>query len=895
MEKEQSVKNESDSFFELWESEHNKLEESSTTIMEYFRVPIKQLKQWLRIIAHQELNNYINALKKVFEERIILFKDDGLIYFTVDNRLVLLRNNDDSIMFFESDRNNTTVTINGQQYYEIPDLSTGGKSKSEVTSEDLSNMVSIGIDLKQSNLHNIFRFISPLPLLKFYTDNQISLPSNMSILNNCRVLGYSSVSNLELINDSLGIRLEYTSQKNSPICSKTPFIFIPSISLNDAYSGENFWGYALNTFSEPTHIELSGFSRIFYTILSNIYNNMDDKFEVKLEDLIEPSLNIINQKIDSIKHVSECVDILGENWSNKVYSYYKQYLKECDRIRSNISSYSDDIIIDINRGHWEVFESFYDELDENSWIIEVPIDETLVARDPLCDVNHRAVCGIDFGTKSTVVVCRDKEEVLLRIGAGELISEPRSEDYENPTVIQLKNYESFKAVYANKLGRPDTSWEDVCVSHQAANAIYNSDLNKVSNKRCLYSIFSELKQWANSKDRKQILQDETGNIIHLNPYLSLRDTDFDPIEIYAYYLGLYINNMHRGIYLKYLLSFPVNYPKAVRIKILESFERGIKKSLPSRVLKDSETMKRFKITSGASEPAAYAISALKEYKVEPKEDEINKKVSYGVFDFGGGTTDFDFGIEYIPEHKKYKFQVEQLGNGGDAYLGGENLLNMLAFEVYKQNIQVMRDANIPIIIPAKCQKFAGSELLVKEEKDGDQLAYLNLKLIANELRTLWEEEVGYQSKYNEGANKFKLYSTNNTEIDISVRIDIDSLQAIIRKEISDGIENFMNVYYKVYKQNQSKLTRPLHILLAGNSCKSRILQETFILRIVSELENMSKEIGDNKDLSNLFKIYPPLGSTFDIEYLKGLSQLKDFKLPLESYIYFEDTDIVTMD
>lgn len=102
----------------------------------------------------------------------------------------------------------------------------------------------------------------------------------------------------------------------------------------------------------------------------------------------------------------------------------------------------------------------------------------------------------------------------------------------------------------------------------------------------------------------------------------------------------------------------------------------------------------------------------------------------------------------------------------------------------------------------------------------------------------------------------------------------------------------MNVYYKVYKQNQSKLTRPLHILLAGNSCKSRILQETFILRIVSELENMSKEIGNNKDLSNLFKIYPPLGSTFDIEYLKGLSRLKDFNLPMESYIYFKDNEIV---
>jgi hypothetical protein len=892
MKKEQSVKNESDSFFKLWESEHNKLEESSTTIMEYFRVPIKQLKQWLKIIAHQELKKYVAALNKVFEEKVIIFKDDRLVYFSDENRLVLLEEDGYNIIFFESNRNNIKVEIKGVEYYEIPNIYSSDLAFSKISNNALAFMTSIGIFMTDSNLEDYFRHITLLPLMKFYEDNNIPLSHNMSILNDCKVLEYSSVASLKYKEDLEGSCLYYSSPVYPIIKSKSPFIFIPSKSLNSDTSRDKFVNYALLKFSEPIHKELTMYSKNFYITLAKALKDSENKEINSLEDLIDSSLNIINKKIDSIKSEDECASILGDNWNNKVFNYYKQYLKECDRLRSNISSYSDDIIEDINRGHWEVFESFNDEFDKNSWIIKVPKYETLVARDPLCDINLRAVCGIDFGTKSTVVVCRDKEEILLRIGGGELLSEPRSEDYENPTVIQLKNYESFKTAYVSKLGRPYTSWEDICVSHQAANAIYNEDLNNISNKRCLYSIFSELKQWSNSKDRKQILQDETGNIIHLNPYLSLTDTDFDPIEIYAYYLGLYINNMHRGIYLKYLLSFPVNYPKAVRTKILASFERGIKKSLPSRVLKDSETMKRFKISSGASEPAAYAISALKEYKVEPKEDEINKKVSYGVFDFGGGTTDFDFGIEYIPEHKKYKFQVEQLGNGGDAYLGGENLLNMLAFEVYNQNIQVMRDANIPIVIPAKCQRAAGSELLVKEEKDGDQLAYLNLKLIANELRALWEEEVGYQSKYNEGANKFKLYSTNNTEKDISVRIDIDSLQDIIRKEISDGIENFMNVYYKVYKQNQSKLTRPLHILLAGNSCKSRILQETFILRIVSELENMSKEIGNNKDLSNLFKIYPPLGSTFDIEYLKGLSQLKDFNLPMESYIYFKDNEIV---
>ncbi len=47
------------------------------------------------------------------------------------------------------------------------------------------------------------------------------------------------------------------------------------------------------------------------------------------------------------------------------------------------------------------------------------------------------------------------------------------------------------------------------------------------------------------------------------------------------------------------------------------------------------------MTKGASEPAAYALTALQQYGFEPEGDE---RVFYGVFDFGGGTTDFDFGI-----------------------------------------------------------------------------------------------------------------------------------------------------------------------------------------------------------------------------------------------------------
>ncbi|MHB9308589.1 hypothetical protein ACW0S9_01630, partial [Fusobacterium polymorphum] len=138
-----------------------------------------------------------------------------------------------------------------------------------------------------------------------------------------------------------------------------------------------------------------------------------------------------------------------------------------------------------------------------------------------------------------------------------------------------------------------------------------------------------------------IIYDKKGKRIDLKPYIDVKKDEFDPIEYYAYYIGSYINNMFTGnIFTKYLLSFPIKYEKEVREKILKSFEKGIKKSLPKQIQEDEKIMKKFRVKHGSNEPAAYAVCALKKLKIEPEE---NEKIYYGVFDFGGGTTDFDFG------------------------------------------------------------------------------------------------------------------------------------------------------------------------------------------------------------------------------------------------------------
>ncbi|GAA7303517.1 hypothetical protein HpM042_04940 [Helicobacter pylori] len=114
-----------------------------------------------------------------------------------------------------------------------------------------------------------------------------------------------------------------------------------------------------------------------------------------------------------------------------------------------------------------------------------------------------------------------------------------------------------------------------------------------------------MKQWAGA--------DEKRNFRDFKEDFSLESftqcTDFNPIEIYAYYIGRCINTMENGVFLKYYLSYPIKYEKHQAEKIRESFEKGLKKSLPRHVFDDEKTAKMFKVELRASEPCAYALSA----------------------------------------------------------------------------------------------------------------------------------------------------------------------------------------------------------------------------------------------------------------------------------------------
>ena len=537
-----------------------------------------------------------------------------------------------------------------------------------------------------------------------------------------------------------------------------------------------------------------------------------------------------------------------------------KYYLSIDRERINIDDYQENILLDPNVGHWDLKEQDKKELKEI-------LGKNVYKRDSKKDINQGGIVAIDFGTKSTVVVYqKDSENILpMRISGDKLNREVRSTDYENPTVIEFRDIEKFLKDYNAKAGRPETKWEDITISHTAF-----GNLTEVSSEY-FDSIISDIKQWTASKNQKIILVDRKGKEILLPPYLELKEKSkdyIDPVEIYAYYIGSYINNMINGIYLEYYLSFPVTYEKAIRERILKSFEKGIQKSLPIEIQEDKDLMKKFRVRHGANEPAAFAVCALSKLEIEPKNEE--DKVYYGVFDFGGGTTDFDFGIwKYSEEEDLYDYELEHFGAGGDKYLGGENILKELAYKVFSDNSSNLRKSQIQYTRPEWCDEMVGEETLVSQTKQARQ----NSTKVAEELRAIWEntttERVDYIS-----VNLFNSLG----EVNAGFKLDIkeDELKNLIKEKIEKGIKNF---FIKMEDAFKGEDVKEINIFLAGNSCKHPFVEEIFNRYIEEKKDKFKISIHNTKmfeKLKETNKVNPTAktGVAFGLIYSRNSGRIK---------------------
>ncbi len=523
-----------------------------------------------------------------------------------------------------------------------------------------------------------------------------------------------------------------------------------------------------------------------------------------------------------------------------------------------LKSYSQSQLLDLDGGHWDLEvhslskESVtfrFDNLskDENNK------EMNFYARSSLKDLN-KGVVAIDFGTKSTTASYMDKTGTYRLLSIGGLVDDASPTKFENPTIMEFRHRKKFITEYNALDHRPFTEKNDIGVAHEAqknATGVKGNDL---------YRFFSKLKQWAGA-DEKQNFRDLIEDF-SLESFTNC--TGFNPIEIYAYYIGRCFNNMENGVFLKYFLSYPIKYEKHQAEKIRESFERGLKKSLPWHVFGDEKTAKTFKVELRASEPCAYAISALKSYGFF-KSEKLDKPVYYGVFDFGGGTTDFDFGKWEKSANPKFLYKMTHFSSGGDKYLGGENLLELLAFEAYGQNFQELKAKDIVIAKPnydrIDTQRF-GSFMQNSRE------ARLNLQEIASTLRPFLEkldaniiEAIEENEEFSiEGFGKeFKatLFNRDGTGTECDLKVDCKELLNLLKDKINEGVANFFAGFSKVMAENIDDQCRAFHIFLGGNASRSVLVKQAFENAKEKQLKDYQQKT--SKD-DFKFIIYEPLGT-----------------------------------
>ena len=405
--------------------------------------------------------------------------------------------------------------------------------------------------------------------------------------------------------------------------------------------------------------------------------------------------------------------------------------------------------------------------------------------------------------------------------------------------MEFIDIESFEKAYSESKGRPFTKWDDLKVSYAANSSFIGGSK----------FILEGLKQWAGNKDEKLVIYDKKWKRIDLKPYIDVEEDEFDPIEYYAYYIGSYINNMFTGnIFTKYLLSFPIKYENEIRVKILKSFEKGIKKSLPTSILENEKIMDNFQVYRGANEPTAYFLCAGKELDKFPKKE--NEKLFYGIFDFGGGTTDFSFGIcKYIGlTSSRYDYEIKHFGEGGDKFLGGENILKNLAFEICKDNLATLKEKDIHFYCPVGCKEFDGYEGIL----DNSYEAIYNIKQIAEKFRGFWEEDELSKELYSSNEIAVTLLSSKDNVETIKLKFDKVKCEEIINNILKKGIENFISSLSLLFKNDNLGVDK-MEIFLSGNSSKSKRFQKMF----EEEIQKIEIEINKNKN-EKIFTINYPI-------------------------------------
>ncbi|GAA7248526.1 hypothetical protein ID0469_06690 [Helicobacter pylori] len=230
---------------------------------------------------------------------------------------------------------------------------------------------------------------------------------------------------------------------------------------------------------------------------------------------------------------------------------------------------------------------------------------------------------------------------------------------------------------------------------------------------------------------------------------------------------------------------------------------------------------------------------------------------------------------------KFAYKMTHFSSGGDKYLGGENLLELLAFEAYVQNCQTLKEKDIVIAKPnydgINEQRFGSFMQKSRESR-------LNLQTIVFHLRDFLEnldahiieaieENEEFEIEGFKKSSKITLFDRNGNDIpEIELKVDCKELLNLLKSKIDDGVANFFAGFSKVMAENIDNQCRAFLVFLGGNASKSVLVKQAFEDAKEKQLKAY-KQMASKEDFA--FILYEPLGTEASDKQISDLTGRKD--------------------
>lgn len=316
-------------------------------------------------------------------------------------------------------------------------------------------------------------------------------------------------------------------------------------------------------------------------------------------------------------------------------------------------------------------------------------------RDPKLDLRSRWV-AIDLGTRTTTIGLRGAKGTaeLLRLGT----TDPAvvQADFESPSEVAFLNLGRALKAWRERVILPMTRWEDV---HVGAGARALRQVETPERAGVAMATIDQLALLPDYHDNKQsfvLAGAEGGGATEKlkRPAPPVIDQEgigahdpFDPLELFAYYVGLLVNHRTRGIHLKYRVTMPTGWSPERRAGALVAFRRGVFRSLPAGLCEyhDLETLEV--VDAGAS-AIPFVVHSLRAFSIAPRDE----PVIFAVLEAGASEAGLLFGTVRDSGGERI---VEHLEPSAIRWFGGERLLHRLAHQVYAASAEAMREANVP--------------------------------------------------------------------------------------------------------------------------------------------------------------------------------------------------------